>query len=254
MNQFHIQIADFKIRLTFGKSTKSYLKKSILNKIKEFIVAGNIKNVDIEIIFWEKNNPEYVIIRKKLYIKICEKVGNYKILVSNDIKISQFQIVLRTAIDTVVRRKHAYIVHCSSVIINKKASLFIGKSHKGKSTIVKMLANNFIPYTDDIGIMKKVDKKYFLYQTPIQEKNNFTKKIEGYEIEKIILLDNFSKFLLEPVNIFNNSTMSVLSQQLFMNVNRKDLVRLILEMDGHIYRMNFLKNDQQNIVYNLLKK
>lgn len=96
-------------------------------------------------------------------------------------------------------------IHSSSVVINNNAYLFLGKSGAGKSTIVKLLENKFRPLSDDLSIVKKVNKEYFVYQLPVIEKNpRIWKSSRSYPLKKIFFLHkDTSTKIIEAISIKN---------------------------------------------------
>lgn len=114
---------------------------------------------------------------------LVSSIRNSLITTYYDISVNQFIHILNTGLHRLLGKTGFYF-HCSSIVLNNKAVVFIGPQGAGKSTAMKFLSSSYTPFTDDMAIIKKKNNsQLFLYQTPLIEKNHWIPKIPiGYPV------------------------------------------------------------------------
>jgi serine kinase of HPr protein (carbohydrate metabolism regulator) len=96
-------------------------------------------------------------------------------------------------LNKLLSRHKGFILHASCAEINGKAYVFSGKSGSGKSTIAKMLDNKFRFFSDETVIVRKMGKRFYLFQSPFMENaKNHLKSSKKLMIEKFFLIEKSS--------------------------------------------------------------
>lgn len=94
------------------------------------------------------------------------------------------------------------LLHASAFIRNKQAFVFCGPSGVGKSTVIN-LANDHIPLSDDVTIIRKAKKGYDVYPSPFDKNKcreiSFTKA----RLAKIFLLNKGNTDKIKNLSFFN---------------------------------------------------
>lgn len=83
-------------------------------------------------------------------------------------------------------------IHASTIEINEKGYLFSGPSGSGKSTIVKNNTSCNI-LSDDIAVLRMIDKNFFVYTSPFDGKNSAVKKYGKYPLGTIFFIYKSNK-------------------------------------------------------------
>lgn len=210
IESIYLNIAGFNIEVIFLPTEWEFAKKLKQEEIKKYwsgFIVNIPKKIDFKINFKEVS-----------YLRIFEKnqfyyLGFYRLKSKKSIEtyyqisLFQFQVILRDVIDMLLGDKGFYLHASSSAIDNDQAIIFTGKNGAGKSTMMKkMKEKGYKPLADDTVIIKKEGKEFFLYQTPMIEKEWWVEKnSKKYKIKEInymekwmpvkIKKENFKKYL-----------------------------------------------------------
>ena len=102
----------------------------------------------------------------------------------------QLNALLEDILHVLLTKNNGFEIHASSILINDKVYLFLGKSGAGKSTISTFLSSRYKLLSDDMVIVRKYNSKYFVFQTPFFERNTSIMKSSGrYPIEKVFFIE-----------------------------------------------------------------
>jgi energy-coupling factor transporter ATP-binding protein EcfA2 len=97
-------------------------------------------------------------------------------------------------------------MHGSVGILNGKALLFIGPSGRGKSTILRILRRDIMPFADDAFAIRRIGTNYYCFQTSSLDKQIWVQKsFQGYPIQGLFLLQQSKKTYLNQEGIVNSS-------------------------------------------------
>ena len=140
-------------------------------------------------------------------------------------------------------------MHGSAVSIDNKAYIFTGPSGAGKSTIMKMLNSKHPALADDSVIIKWEKGEYYLYQTPMIEKESWVhKQSKKYPIGGIFFLNKSRDFKAEKIISKKEIIMRLISQ-LFVNQEQtktqvNNLISFIKKFD-QFRIISFSKNQKK---------
>ncbi len=248
MEKTILNIAGYRIALIFHPSDKRMLKETeikekIIKCYLNFILEKVNKKVDFQIDFIQKYQYE-ILSRKTLrehYINFYEEKAKNRITTYYHISFPQLQIIIRRALQNLLAKDKGILIHASASLINNSAFLFLGKSGSGKSTAVKLISPDFSPLADDTAILKKEGEKYYIYQTPFQEKNYaIIRKSQRIKLGMIFFIKKAPFFKLEKIR--NKKTIAKeIIQQLFIEDNdTRNHVKNVLNFVSEFKDFNYL--------------
>ena len=194
MNErLYLNIAGFNIQIIFHKISLStelnFIKKAILKVYKGFLLSKSlVRNIDFTISFFEPPRTSTISFKNAHYMKFYELINQTHIITSHSISIFQFNVIIRAIIGLLLK-KDSFVLHASACLVGEEALLFIGGSGDGKSTVIRLLRKKYKALGDDSVIIRKLDRNYFMYQTPFTERQSWVQKNKGkYLIGKIFIL------------------------------------------------------------------
>lgn len=187
-----LKIADYKIKIVFGKLLNKIYPKLVLKELINYTFASfktsSIGPISAELNIKDDDTITLAAKEDKLYIHLSDIHSNTKIETYYHISFNYFYLVLSELLNNLIR-VNGFLLHASSIKINNEAILFIAPSETGKSTIMKTLSSIFKPLGDDSAIIRKYKNKYYMYQTPFIEKEAWIKKNnERINIKKIYFI------------------------------------------------------------------
>ena len=217
----YLQIAGFIIKIIFNRSDFFYKKELIRNikkHLKYFIVKDNQKsNFFIE--FTSEETYQCITREQELFFPFYKFRSNNYVRTYYFISYIQFQILLKSVMDQLLNNNNGLHLHASAALIKDKAYLFLAKSGGGKSTMIKLLQKRYTALADDSIYLKKESGKYYIYQTPLIEKESWLIKTnKRYVFGGIFFLKkskNFSSMKLSKEICFEK-----LSNQLLTSKNK----------------------------------
>jgi hypothetical protein len=259
-NAIYLNIAGFNIKLIFYSFLRqknfsiNNLKKRIINLFKGFIAKTEPKCTDFKIKFYKRipNIIEKKINNRNTYFLYLYEQNDNEIRTFQHISINQFVFILIRLLQQLVV-KNGFILHSSASLINNKACLFIGPSGAGKSTIINLLKQNYVPIADDSVIIREKDGKFFLYQTPVIEKNYWIKKSnQKFEIGKIYILKKAKNFKIIKINN-PKYIIQLLLKQLWTTPDdvraQINIFYKFIEGFHHFYLLHFVNNNKQALEF-----
>lgn len=218
-------------------------KTKVKQYLKDFLISSSSR-YDYFIKFINKSFLDKVCYEKKAY-SLPQKINIYV-----------FQYLLRNILqDFFGRTKNSFFLHCSGVSIGNDVYLFLGPQGSGKSTLSKIL-NDIVPaVADDSGIIVKENNKFYFYQTPFIEKNQFTKTIKRFHIRKIFFIKK-SKYCKEKKILDKKEILDLFIKQLWTDKKRLYIqLKILMEFVNYFdqfYWFDFPKNKEE--VINWFKK
>lgn len=198
--QLFIKVANFKIKVVFYKPAEErkifFLNfyDQFLKYFSGFIISKNSSQKFDGLIEIKDNQFFQTITKKnKFFFFGFEKIKNNHYLTYYQINIDHFFLLIQELIFYLLKEE-GFFLHCSSIVKNNQAYLFLAPSGGGKSTIVKLIQDKDKILVDDLGIIRKIKNNFYLFQTPVREKNQYPKSFLGYKIRKIFFIKK-AKFL-----------------------------------------------------------
>ncbi len=205
-DNLYLKIAGFNIHLHFDPIDNDYLQNTFKNNIlricQNFTLSQKPEIIDflIQIVYKLNLGIHRQKNRKKLFINLYEEVAENIIIIFYHVSNFQFQLILRSALQELLMKHEGFFLHSSAAKIGYKVSLFLGETGAGKSTIIKLLKDDYPAMGDDNVIIKKEGGKYYFYQTPFMEKEWWViKKPRKYDIEKIYFLRKAKIFKIQRI-------------------------------------------------------
>ncbi|MDD5865299.1 MAG: hypothetical protein PUD07_02255 [bacterium] len=130
----------------------------------------NIKKIELGEIFYPFRNATYIVNNFNKQVISYSPKQQYScenIIIRNDKRISIFckndnnsKVLIRVITELLVRKlleRNFFPIHASCIMVNDKATLFLGKKDSGKSTALfcNVLLNNAYPISNDITFVGK---------------------------------------------------------------------------------------------------
>ncbi|MEK7597024.1 MAG: hypothetical protein AAB441_00070 [Patescibacteria group bacterium] len=250
----NLQIAGFLIKVVFDKCEWRYAKNKFSNDFTEFyknFISKSPKKANFSCFI-------HIIQKKELLLNIEKNVGFIEMFKETNIRkyyfyyqfgIFQFQFLLNKIITNLLVQKHGFNLHASSCVINDRATLFLGSSGAGKSTIILLLKNNFQPFADDAVYIGFKNKKYYVFQTPLLEK-----EINANQSTKSILLGDV--YFIKQSHITRRIKLTdkrkiieLVANQSLLDSNKKELrdkiignIMKYVSSQTNFYTLYFTKN------------
>lgn len=169
--------------------------------LRVFIISEKPRRVDFVIEFKDLSDPELMNVNNtgKIYSPLFEWISETKILTYYQNNLGQFEIILKHALLAILKKNGGFGIHASVTNVKGNAYLFLGESGAGKSTTVDLLKDKYPTINDDITLIKRLGKKYYVFQTPFVEKAWWIKKTQKlYPVDKIFFLHKSAEFKAEP--------------------------------------------------------
>lgn len=258
ITELFVEIGGFviKIELHRGKENERfndnyYQRRKFIRQLKGylryFIIDALLKKSDFTIIIKE-TYPIFIDSSQTgtISIPIFKKISETKIKTYYYLNIYQFQMILRDIVFKLITKTNGGVFHASAVVLHNKGYLFLGKANAGKSTIMRLLENISLPLADDTVIIRKENKKYFLYQTPFVERQRWIKKRnKKYELSCIFFIHKSMRSYIEKVDISIKVLDRLLDQILIAKENKEKIVKWsasLMKNGVQFYELYFRKN------------
>ena len=162
-----INIADLLVSFT---SDSEKLLSEIRSKYSAYLLPNREKNQpDLQIELREGNNS--IKHTKSKLVITCRSIDEY-LLWFND--------AIRAYLIASFHTYNGLVLHASSVVINQRAFIFLGKENTGKST-KRMQLSQFPSLGDDVALVKMENNEPFLYGSPFYQKTKINYPNEKFE-------------------------------------------------------------------------
>lgn len=225
-----LSVSGFTIKLIFLPTEKEYEMKKFLSEIRSFyknFLVGKKRKVAYTLRI--NNKTSYITShlhdgRKAIefYKPLTDKcIETYPI-----ISIMQFNILVHDVVMQLLRTNSGLSFHGSAILLKGKSHIFTGNSGAGKSTIIKLLRKDFQILADDSIYIRKINKRYVMYQTTFKDKEYWVVKGRNPKrIERIYFLEKADHFALKRIT------------------DRQEILRLLIEQ--------FWFQDKESLNYHL---
>lgn len=262
MDTIYLKLAGFILKITFSPTYSPTVKKKLIRSIsrylKGYIVTTDILKIDFTINFIEIININLLINKTKTYEEkyMSFYKSSYNIITTYYyISFTQILILFKEVLHYLLNKNIGFQLHCSSIIINNKAILFVGKHTAGKSTIIKLLRGRFTPFADDNIAIKKTTGGFFAYQTFDYEKNNIPTSVNGYPVSTVYFIHKSQKtykknilnkniiikLLLKECWISDNTVKDIQYKTIFSFIDSSIAFRYLYFQKKHNELLTFMK-------------
>lgn len=264
MNEKIFSIGGFSIKIIFdcqaGENIPLISSSWYKFMLKPFLVNRTDK-IDFSIRFVDQIKDKDIFLKhgESVYMKLFSLIKNDEVITYPTINVYQFEKIIARILSHLSNRyKQIFFLHASSVCIGQKAYLFLGDNGSGKSTLIQLLKRKFIPLSDDRCLVRKEAEKYYLYQLPFIEKNNYKKIASKYQIRKLFMIKKADKFSVDKLNFYKNKN-SIIYQfinQIINKTTKKNVSSFVNYFDNDIYNLYFSNEDKFIVkkMQNLLTK
>ncbi|MFA6570529.1 MAG: hypothetical protein WCT77_04760 [Bacteroidota bacterium] len=246
----YFNIAGFSIKIVFQKTIDTFaykrIKRDILDLLQGFIavytekIDYTIEFIDpgfIQTLFKPKKQTTYTL----LYHRTQQKIVTFYYL-----SIFQFQSLLQSTLLYLLNANKGFMVHCSAILIDEKAHVFLGVSGAGKSTIVKFLYNSYPIIADDQLIIRKENNEYYCYPSPYREKVSWIiKNRKRYPLKGMYFLQKSKKYYISKTSDLDPIVKLIFNQIYTDHQFKKNQASITMKFIfdfGKFYSLSFGKN------------
>lgn len=169
-------------------------------------------------------------------------------------KKAQFYIVngvLMAFIEHFTFFKNIFFLHASSFIKNDKAYLFCGPSGTGKTTIIKAINQKQV-LSDDIAVLKKIGKNFFIFPSPFDNVKHKNYHFKGYHIHKIFFLKQSDKTKFVRLD-FPDALSQIISNNLFGIYILEKAKKIMKKKDKSLLSPKTAITNERNLAKKLIK-
>ncbi len=247
----YLNIAGFNIQIFFHKTKWEFVYKKFIKETfkyyQGFINQNKPRKIDYFIDLKETSSLLTIIKKPQSYFfNLFDKLGKNRIATFYQISLIQFQMILREILLELLANNQGFIMHGSAVGKDNIGYIFTGRNGAGKSTAMNLINPKYSALADDTVIIKKENGRYYLYQTPFIEKNNWVKKGQKrYLINKIFFLRKAKFYKIDKIDNKNLLTQKLISQfwtkDEIKNKQFKTLMKFISQFNSFYY-LYFAKN------------
>jgi hypothetical protein len=258
----NLNIAGFNIGINFQPIDNVYMRETFIKAIKNdyagFVTKNNDK-VDFAINFIEAEDTEMIYREKQksYYFETLRFKGNNSVETFYRVGPAQFTLIFKQLLLRILERKDAFMLHTSSVRIGKYAYLFMAHSGGGKSTTMKNLSYKYKSIADDSVIIRRENGKYYLYQTPMIEKEWWIKKnSQKYEIGALYFLKKALVYEERPFENKREMLVYLMDQLLISDRDNKKQAKLIMRFAKEFdrFKLLYLGKDREKLIQYFEKK
>ena len=220
--QITLDVAGFCIQINLFPSewlySKNKLTRELLTYYRNFIT--NEKQIKCDFIIDVVEQRNFIFYKRKdlgLIELFKEKRQNY-LITYYQLSIIQFQLLVNNALHYLLEKHNGCVLHGAANNIKGGAVIFLGPSGQGKSTIMKLLHSAYPALADDSIILRKINNKYFVFQTPTREKESWVEKTSRcYPLKSIFFLGEKSVSFQAIKLTDQDLILNTLTKQLILN-------------------------------------
>lgn len=251
----YLKVAGLTIKLVFFPIDNIHLRETFVESVKRdfagFISKKSSPDTALTIEFREGIDVE-IIFRKQektYYYETIRFEGKNTVVSYYRIGPALFSFVLKQLLLRVLGDHDCFMLHTSSVLIDGKAFLFMANSGGGKSTIMKFLTHKYQSLADDSVIIRRENSRFYLYQTPMVEKEWWIKKTsDRYEIGGLYFINKAKFFEEREIATGSEKLMKLMNQLLVSDLPSKKpvkhLMKFVREFPG-IRNLYFAKDREK---------
>lgn len=247
-----LRIVGFTIRLILKPTEYQKAKKLFLLQLHKEYSGFTIKSFSGEPDFTiqVEYNLHYEIIKEKRlnFISYYRLGFNKKrVITFYTTSLEQLTLLIRYILYRLLE-KSGFFMHGSVGIYNDKAMLFIGPSGRGKSTILRILRKDIMPFADDAFAIRRIGGNYYCFQTPSLDKQIWIKKsFQKYPIRALFLLRQSKKTYLNQAGTINSkvSLLEEVVSNASSNISFTKQFLSFIQSHPSLYTFFFNRNRQQ---------
>lgn len=199
--EFRLYLAGFLVRIVCHDSTRSTMNKRIIGLYQRYFQPflmhpdNHGKRVDytihlinrIQILTFVKGE------RNRFpavhFIDFFSSKKKAEVVTYYENSFFEFKHLVKIVLAELLELNRGFMMHASAVGRADRAFVFTGTSGSGKSTIAKLLSKDFVPLCDDLVIIRKESRFFFLYQTPFRGEKYLIKKTpQRYSVHSVFFL------------------------------------------------------------------
>lgn len=258
----NLNIAGFNIIINFFPIDNIHMRETFIKAVKKDyagFITKNMRVADYAINFIEAEDTEMIYREKQksYYFETLRFKGKDTVETFYRIGPTQFTSIFKQILLRILERKDAFMLHTSSVKIGRYAYLFMAHSGGGKSTTMKNLNYKYPSIADDSVIIRRENGKYYLYQTPMIEKEWWIKKSsQRHEIGALYFLKKAKVYEEQPFENKREMLAYLMDQLLISDGDNKKQVKLIMRFakDFDRFKILYLGKDREKLIQYFEKK
>lgn len=200
MKCFALSIGDINIRLVFKNISKSFFD-SFLRKYSAFLLEGDKgERFEVDVLFVRElpclvenitmlGNP-LRIVGDFFVFEECDRFKGNLFLRDN---IYCFENFLRSFISYKISFNNGILIHSAGAVFRGSGMCFGGESGSGKTTISKMIEDDFSILSDEICALRLTNEGFCIYSTPFWGNFKKPKTFNQKAILKVIFMLSHSR-------------------------------------------------------------
>jgi len=207
----YVNIAGFVIKICFHQTnwfySKNKLQQDIVSHYRNFLLEKQTTTPDSTInVVWNKEIGILILRKRRYFSPLYYFKGLKQVECFYHISLVEFNFVMAGVLNRLLAEHKGFFIHASAIINKDGATLFLGKPEAGKSTVIKLLKEEYQVIADDTMIIKKEKGEFYCYQTPFIDKEVWVKKLpEKYRLKQLLILKKANYF--NKTKIANKGTL-----------------------------------------------
>ena len=260
IENIYLKLGEIIIKVNFCETSFIYarekLQKEIFYHCTHLFIPPQGEKIDFSIdIVWDER-PEFIYGQKekKYFNKLVLRQNSKKFVTFYHIGILQFLGLISNIYQHLMVKRDGFMIHLASALVDGKASLFVGDSGAGKSTIVGLINKQFPTLSDDRGIIRKKNHPFLFYQLPFIEFGSEKKVILPFPIGNIYFLHKASFCKARKIMKKEYIAELINKQLIYIGDSKKEQIRTIRTAFNFISRHNdfynlYFTKDRDDIIH-----
>lgn len=249
-----LNVAGFYIQINLFQTEWIYSRDKFTRELLDYYHCFIVDKKDIEgdfiIDIIEQRKFLYYNRNKVGLIELFREKTSDHLTTYYQLSIIQFQLLINNALHYLLKKHNGCILHASANALKDKAVVFLGPTGQGKSTIMKLLNETYPALADDSVILRKINNKLYVFQTPTMEKESWVKKSSNsYLLKSIFFLGKKATSFHVMKLMDKNTILNALVKQLLVDQSnsKKQIIFLmdLLKDFTSFYSIQFLKKQNQ---------